>query len=210
MRFLQLLNTPVSLLFFLTVVCCGNLLFWGYASNLNKSEWASWVQAAGSVLAIVAAFVLGERQSVKALEGIRTAERLVVQRKIECIIGIADACAEFGKQHGAAFQPHGFPYLTIMITEWDVDIRHLVTALDAIPIHEIGSMNAVSALIELKKNTTYLERALTKASNHAQGPNAQDDNGYVMYDTAFITINCDQVQKRAARLKEVLSAQISN
>jgi hypothetical protein len=35
---------------------------------MNKSEWASWVQAVGSVVAILGAFWLGERQAAHARE----------------------------------------------------------------------------------------------------------------------------------------------
>jgi hypothetical protein len=39
-----------------------DLILWGFAADLNKSEWASWVQGVGTIIAIAAAFLVADRQ----------------------------------------------------------------------------------------------------------------------------------------------------
>jgi len=56
----------------LILLAGGTLWALGYLWNLSKAEWASWVQAVGSIAAIGVAIWLGRRSEVEAKSGAMT------------------------------------------------------------------------------------------------------------------------------------------
>lgn len=56
------LNNPYVLSFLLWATVIAYLVSWGFAADLNKSEWASWVQGVGTIAAVAAAFFVADWQ----------------------------------------------------------------------------------------------------------------------------------------------------
>jgi hypothetical protein len=56
------LNNPYSLGFLLCAAVIADLISWGFVADLNKSEWASWVQGIGTIAAIAGTFLAADRQ----------------------------------------------------------------------------------------------------------------------------------------------------
>ena len=163
------LNNPVVLTILLITGVVIDLVLLGRAYCLDKSEWAAWVQAVGSIVAIFLAFLIGERQATAALRSVREADRLVAVRRYDAVVALAQSAQTFGTNTGAIFRDGGFALMELDIKYQDAIMEDLIDALKAIPAHELGSHGAVLLLISLRKAMVDLRgnvlRAREKAMN---------------------------------------------
>lgn len=111
---------------------------------------SGWTQAIGGIVAIVAAFIVGERQSNTALKAIHHAAELERTRARESILAITDAAKGFAHGTKGIVFPSGFDSEKLEREHLDTRHQHVVDALGAIPLHEIGSFDAVIAIIDMK------------------------------------------------------------
>jgi hypothetical protein len=61
--FLRWVNNPVVVVLLLTAGALTDLVLLGRAYDLGKSDWASWIQAVGSIAAIAGAFAITQVQA---------------------------------------------------------------------------------------------------------------------------------------------------
>jgi hypothetical protein len=111
----------------------------GFLVGLSKSDWASWVQAIGSIGAIAGAFYLGERQA-------KVAERA----RRELVVAVAEFAFDAAQD-------------TVRFFLYDPDRKRIdsdylftrladgLVALRAVPLHEVGSAEAIKAIIKLRR-----------------------------------------------------------
>lgn len=121
--------------------------FWRFPPQ-NSGEWASWVQAIGSILAIVGAW-LGIKYQL---------ERATKQRRdaIIAIAGAANARADQVREYlrGADAQSE-------LLTKFHQSIIDgLVHALNGAAVDEIGSPEGVSAFLEMQYQVVLLGAAI--------------------------------------------------
>jgi hypothetical protein len=127
-----------------------NLLWWGFSENLTKVEWASWVQAIGSVGAITFAYFIGKQQAAATLQSVRDADRLAALRRYDSILAVADAALNYAKEIAKSFAPKQASYMHLRMTHSDQLMQNMMDSLQIIPAHEMGSYHAVSAFLTLR------------------------------------------------------------
>lgn len=118
-------------------------------SPLWSENGAAWVQAIGSVIAIFAAFFLGERQAAKARKDALDLVRIELQHKRRAIFELCRAA----KLRSDLVR-------SVFVTEYDSAarynryhhdlIRGIVAGFESAPTYEIGSGAAVNAFVEIK------------------------------------------------------------
>lgn len=159
----RFLNIPQVMLAHLAFWATVDLLQWGFYESLSKAEWASWVQAVGSVLAITFAFLIGQQQASATLQSVRDADALSAFRKFDSVLAVADEAQNYAKEVSKSFSQAHAHYLLLRITHSDQRIQIRLDALQAIPAHELGSYRAVSSFLALKNAVVDFHTAVTRA-----------------------------------------------
>lgn len=129
-----------------------------YPVNSNEwASWAAWVQAFGSIGAIMAAYFLGERQAKRSEMLQRSLAQDEAEQRRAAFYAIADSTQHLARDVVELFTP---------IESWsDVRFRYYddsmvdtyMQALSAVPVHEIGSAVAVREFIALNENLSKLK-----------------------------------------------------
>lgn len=96
--FLKWHNSPLVILVLLCTGAIVDLVLVGREFDLSKSDWASWVQAIGSIAAILFAYVLGEKQAKVAFASVREADKIAAQRKFDSILAVADSAKAYAEE----------------------------------------------------------------------------------------------------------------
>ena len=130
----------------------------GHWAGLSRTDWPAWLQAIGSVAAIYYAYHLGERQAEKSqAAAVRLQDRADARKSLAflAICSVASKNTENIEAVFCALPYDGFRrFATFQIEE----SKSIIRALQAIPIHEIGSAIAVVAILELENKMLELLR----------------------------------------------------
>lgn len=122
---------------------------------LSKPAAPGWMQAIGAIIALVVAVWVPNRQANKTRKERR-----------ESMLAVAEAAQEYARRIRDVVNESDFsiPQLSPRIYEvYDASvIRGVVRALRAIPVHDLGSRNAVIAILSLTDQMVFLEKAMQK------------------------------------------------
>lgn len=183
-------------------------------SSLSAPDWAAWVGALGSIGAIVGAFLVGRMQSAAELRKDRILVREDIHRKNQAFLAIAAAAAKHALDIQTAFSGEGrFSRLAVMLTYDKRIISDVIDALALIPLHELGSYSAVTALLSLKDSTIRTQEDIEKALEIP--PNLPGPPGGAQQDMLLaeeeqlsrsIVSRCASIQSAFGRLGEALDA----
>lgn len=127
---------------------------------LDRNTWPGWVQAIGSVAAIAGAYLLGERQNrVAFANAIEMDKRLVKQRQ-DAYIAIASAALRHALEIREFFTRYGdSPDQFFMIYD-KRKIGGKVKAIEAIPLHEVGTAGKIENWVEFHVSLINFENAV--------------------------------------------------
>lgn len=180
-----------------TVAFC--LLVWriGAAIELNSSEWAAWVQAVGSIGAIVGAVVLMKRQNDAAATLAVTMESRALGRRIAAIEGIVENCYEISEILQVHTKPINSYFDYFFSTFSPDDLESALGALMAVPVHTLESYKMVRAAQDLAHT---LRRLQPYAEIHA----SMKDVHYTFGGNDATTVNylCKKVREARALFQE--------
>ncbi|WP_186121450.1 hypothetical protein [Burkholderia gladioli] len=159
---------------------------WGYVSvvaivelvvvaqnlwDLSRSDWASWVQAIGSIAAIFGAYLVGERQSNAALASVRESHRLAEDSKRESRFAVLQAAYNRASDIRSAVQ-RGEPPLNVVDAYHASILDGLILAMNNIPASELGAGVSVDAFIIFSGQFVFLREAMEK---YVRGPFSDPD-----------------------------------
>lgn len=149
---------------------------------LDSANSAAWVQAVGSIMAIVGAYLVGERQVQGALRSVREAQRLELSRKNASILGIAAEANRIGLAVAKAFEGGGMNSIAVTLSYDERLADDVVNALAALPFHDLGSYEAVTSLFRLKNEMVKLQGAVADARQHRIKPVTEDQGRIAEYE----------------------------
>ena len=135
----------------------------GMRLDLTPDELA-WLQATASVAAIIAAFIVGKWQATAALTAVAAAHTLEERSRRRSILAIAEAGAEHARRIGIALSAGDRIQASVaLIDVYDKSIVDgMVRALTDVPVHEVGSRDAVIALLALRDQFVFLGITMEK------------------------------------------------
>ena len=144
---------------FLVVLATATLTIkvWGWDSGIV----ANWVQAVGSILAIVGAYFIGERQARATLRATQEAHRLGEYARREGMFSVIKAAHSFAKVIDAALEDEARPLKMYGVYHPSL-IDSLVDLMVKLPVSELGSDQAIGAFIMFSGQFTFLKGALDK------------------------------------------------
>lgn len=195
----------VFLAFSIVMFLAGGLVSALEENGLGSSEAAGWIQAIGTVVAIIAAFLIAEHQSKSSLKTIVNAQKLAEDFKKNGTLAVVRAAKTHATNIGNAIVPES-PLQIYEVYDRSI-IDGLVSALSAAPLYELGSTNAVVALLALRDQFVFLGNAV---DTYIAGPwkhehigpmlESLDSGGYVSerakaYDSASLQLGNNVKQR---------------
>jgi hypothetical protein len=180
------------------VLVLGGLALLGLNFELGKSDWAAWVQALGSIAAIVGAWLIGKSQSKAAfLRALRLRERERYDR-VHAIFPIAARAHELITELDA--EPYDLYYKDRYS---EASFRVCMKAIEAIPLHELGNFGLVEGYMEMQQALEAAAHAAAKRLElgefrYAQGKAERASDAHVSdahrkADMALSLISSNQV-----------------
>jgi response regulator RpfG family c-di-GMP phosphodiesterase len=124
-------------------------------SALWSQEAAGWAQAIGSIAAIFAAFVLGERQASKARRDSIDIVLLEVRNRKQAILEICRAAKLRSDLVREIFITNYAPIGRYEVYDHAL-IRGVIAGLESAPVYEIGEADAINAFLEIKVQCNFL------------------------------------------------------
>ena len=124
--------------------------------GFKSSEAASWVQAIGAIAAIFAAFMFGERQAQHAHQTAVTMQDRDQARKNAAFFAICTAAATNVELIERIFCTRPYDSFRRYAGFKESSTEQIIKALQAIPVHEIGSADAVTALLRIVDRLEWL------------------------------------------------------
>ncbi|AOJ07620.1 hypothetical protein [Burkholderia mayonis] len=147
----------------------------------SSSEWASWVQAFGSIGAILGALWVSERQAKSAITSIKLQAEQAARDKRNAAIAIVDAAMDRAKEIESTMSIRDLTTVQIELYKtYDRSIIDgLVRALQGVPLHEIGSSKGVSQLLLFTDQLPFLAIAIQRflegpMKDSVTGPHIRD------------------------------------
>lgn len=144
------------------LVILGILLVVGLQWPLGRNEWPGWVQAVGSIAAIVAAYFLGAAQVEETIQAGIAAELRAEKKRQASILAIGAAAISMvdGLPDTAYNNKEG--HLAIGLTYDTRVFDGLISALGNVPVHELGSAKAVESFFGIKNSLIVLQDRIEK------------------------------------------------
>ena len=134
---------------------------------MDGQTLAAWVQAGGSILAIVAAFLISYLQYRSTLKVLKTQRRDANVSKLNVLLALAEQARTLIERANAGIQGD-FP--SYYDREFDSnDLRGLHEAFAAVLLHDLPTGNAVFAILRLKEVTRQMPRLLEQAVDELGG-----------------------------------------
>lgn len=126
--------------------------------DLNKQDWAAWVQAVGAIGAIIGAFEVGRRQVVADRMQAIDMDRLERQRKMGAVLAVVNHAVSQAKAAVDGFQLIPTDVLREVLRSDLYGLEVASNALFAIPLHEVGSAEAVVQFAQLQVTLKEMSR----------------------------------------------------
>lgn len=149
----------------------------GLHYDLDKSEWAAWVQALGSVGAIFGSYLIGRWQSERDDEyALRMAQR-VKREKWAAVKAVIDdiyhQCLDLApsfEQAGAGFD------IALLGTHYDRrKFQKSLERVESIPVFELNSDSLASPIIDFQREARRVGRWVDRACGERDASASDDD-----------------------------------
>jgi hypothetical protein len=142
----------------------------GVASDLDKSEWAAWVQAFGSVGAIFGSYLIGRWQSEREDDHAQRMALLAKREKWAAVKAVLDdlyhQCLDVADQFDNADAPLVAPFAP------HYDPRKFAKSLErveSIPVFELNSDRLAGPIIDFQREARRVGGWIERARDHVAG-----------------------------------------
>ncbi|MBB1630289.1 hypothetical protein [Cupriavidus sp. UME77] len=140
----------------------------GLDSGQNQAI-AAWVQAVGSVAAIVGAFAIANRQSRNQHESAMQLDREKLRRSWSSAKAILDALVQQCLEVAPAFEGDGKFGNVAFAGKYEAEsFQKALRRVDSIPLFELDSTELVTAVVGLQDEATYLVRWIDEGIKNSQ------------------------------------------
>ncbi|MFJ9451463.1 hypothetical protein [Herbaspirillum sp. NPDC101397] len=147
--------------------------------NLSPSDWASWVQAVGSIAAVIGAIEVGRRQRVGDRETAIVAASLNAERLQSVVKAVIDdayqQCLDVRHVFEVAEKENKFAYIEL-VTSYDTDsFQKSIDRVQAIPLFELHSEEIAKNVVSFQANILRLSTWLATTYRIVIGPTLPSD-----------------------------------
>ncbi|SDH43931.1 MULTISPECIES: hypothetical protein [unclassified Duganella] len=194
----------------LVVLLAAILFFCGVASAIvitnvmEIKEGASWVQAIGGFLAIVAAFMIGNSQAKAAIAAVGLADRLSYARKCNALLAVASELTKVSEKAFEVYKTRHELMMKLFAGEWTLPLETLLEELADIRAHEFGDQDVLTTVVSLKVASSYLKNMLDKMP--AAIDDIDNENNWNRFDHLLNVIDINR--KLIAKASETLGERL--
>jgi hypothetical protein len=145
------------------------------APALRTNEAAAWVQAVGSIAAIAGAYFVGERQAMAAFRNDLKIRKIELQQRKNSFLAIAAAAAAQADRIAHACTLNDAESRRLRLRMYNTrTTSDIINSLAAVPMHELGSYDAVSAFFRIKDGLSTVDRMYSDYLSILEGGNEED------------------------------------
>lgn len=142
----------------------------GIASDLDKSEWAAWVQAFGSVGAIAGSYLIGRWQSEREDDHAQRMALLAKREKWAAVKAVLDdiyhQCLDVADQ----FDHPGTPLAAPFAPHYDGrKFAKSLERVESIPVFELNSDRLAGPIIDFQREARRVGGWIERARDHVAG-----------------------------------------
>ncbi|HVK94494.1 MAG TPA: hypothetical protein VM571_07175 [Noviherbaspirillum sp.] len=145
--------------------------------KMDVSAWAAWVQAVGSIFAILVAIWVGHRQSEGARKQAHEMDMKAVSRRHDAIRAILDEayaqCLRVAPEFAGGLSFHTLSFMFFNERSFD----DAISTLEKIPLHELDSYELVSGISGLRDRMISIKQVVIRAKdvkrNREEEPDSQ-------------------------------------
>ncbi|MFY2996286.1 hypothetical protein ACOTH8_23450 [Achromobacter xylosoxidans] len=127
-----------------------------------QQVWAAWAQAVGTVIAVVAAFLVGRQQSRSTLNAVERTHELGVLAKRNAIASVLDVAQMRVEEICAVLGPAIEDRAKLWLVYHPDIMESMATALKDAPVYELNSMESVEGLLKFREQLVFFNQALKK------------------------------------------------
>ena len=145
----------------------------GVTFDFTRGDWSAWVQAVGSVAALVVAIFVMSRQNANAIHVILGAEKRALQRRALAVSAIVnranvqmESCIRHFERAATEADEEKFMHAAEMVSKVMHELR---SALVQIPMHELGSHDLVAGLHQTINSLDLFDKSISAVK---EGPNS--------------------------------------
>ncbi|SAL11978.1 hypothetical protein AWB64_00461 [Caballeronia sordidicola] len=147
---LQIVVIPASLIIVVTVF---------FIDPSRSQAIAGWVQAIGSIVAIFIALRIGQQQSDASIASALSAQQHSERTRQRFALAIVQSANDFAVDVRKAFDAKDIGFGLLSVYDRKV-VDNLVAALNALPLHDIGSPEGVSSVLSMRLQFVLLGNAI--------------------------------------------------
>lgn len=129
---------------------------------ITQQVWAAWAQALGSVIAVVAAFLVGRQQAQSTLRAVERTHELGVLAKRSAISSVVDVVHMRVEEICAVLGPN----ISDRVDLWKVYhpdiVESMKTALRDLPVYELASSQAIDGLLRFREQLVFFGQSVKK------------------------------------------------
>lgn len=140
--------------------------FFTYTWPDEEFGLSSWVQAIGSITAIVGAYWVGERQVNAAAESAKRMHASQELKRQASYLAIATAARDYVSDISSTFYMTKVDKFRLFMKYHEQIARDYIAAMNAVPIHDLGSPECVKEWFATKNAMMYFEKALSFYVEH--------------------------------------------
>jgi hypothetical protein len=146
---------------------------------LSKADWAAWVQAIGTIAAILSAYLIGARQSKDARLQVEDGERRALRRKNDAYLAVAEVAYKRADSLRPAFSGLSGNELMLAFLFNESEFNTARLAMNAIPLYELGNTDAILNFTAFKDAFGYISDIASKLQQTSMDadPHAADPLG---------------------------------
>lgn len=191
------LKKPLFIFSFIGVIATISIALIGNWMGLTRADWPGWVQAFGSIGAILVAVHVSRASVISE-----------VWRNNQSIIAVAQTAQQYSENMRAIFckEEESFPGY---IPEEFINaysprlLTSVIDSLGAIPVLAPGNAKGVRQLLNLRESMLEFSDSLQAAANYSDI--FTHKNYRVRYETTRIKADCDEIMKIVKALEEALT-----
>lgn len=159
----------------LLALCAGAaLVVTGLNRELGKSDWAAWVQAIGSIAALLVAIFVMKRQNKHATELLIDADKRALLRRANAVGAVLDRAytqlPQICNQIILGLAAQNEDFVKASLTTAVHMVKELQIAIRSIPAHELGSYEMVSGLYKTMEALSGFDKAASTWLSRSQLP----------------------------------------
>jgi hypothetical protein len=133
----------------------------GLHFELKTADWAAWVQAVGSVVAITVGFILADRQSKAAALQSRRERLAADDEQARCVLEVARLVQAHLEPALEEMRVRGDVFGYLQVTAGYVDFDGAKRAIDSVPLFQLRSSEAIHGVLLLSASVNQV-RHMTK------------------------------------------------